>query len=94
LVAVLVIATLIDLALAGLMVGVSGFILEGVNNTGPQMPEAVLLVAFVVFCVAAPTLAWIGRRQGWPGGRLAAIAFAPPVVAALVLLAGPLFASS
>ena len=76
------------------MVGVSGFILEGVNNTGPLMPEAVLLVAFVVFCLAAPALAWIGRRRGWPGGTIAAIALAPPVVAALVLIAEPLFASA
>ena len=90
-VAILAIATLIDLALAALLIGVSGFILEGVNNTGPQMPEAALLVAFVVACIAAPVVAWIGRSRGWKPGLLLALVLAPPAIAVVVLLAEPLF---
>ena len=37
--------------LAALLIGVSGFVLEGVNNTGPAMPAAVFLIAFIVFSV-------------------------------------------
>jgi len=60
--AVLVLATVVDLAL----VAVSGVVLQGVNNTGPMMPEAALFVAFVALCVVAPVAAWIlrARRTG------------------------------
>jgi putative membrane protein (TIGR04086 family) len=92
LVAILAIATLIDWALAALLVGVSGFILEGVNNTGPDMPAATLLIGFVVLCVAAPITAWLGRKRRWPPGLIAGLAYAPPVIAVVVLLAEPYFA--
>ncbi len=91
-VAILVIATLIDFALAALLVGVSGFILEGVNNTGPEMPAAAMLVAFIILCAAAPLAAWIMRKRAIRPSVTLALAYAPIVVAALVLVAEPYFA--
>ncbi len=88
-VAALAIATLIDWALAALLVGVSGFILEGADNTGPQMPAAALLVAFVVFALAAPVAAWAMRRRAVPSGIVLALASAPIVIASAVLLLEP-----
>ncbi len=91
-VAALAIATLIDLALAALLVGVSGFILEGVNNTGPEMPTAALLVGFIVFAVAAPLVAWAMRARAVRSGPVLALAYAPIVIAAATLLLEPAFA--
>ncbi len=88
-VAILVVATLIDWALAALLASVSGFILEGVNNTGPAMPAAAMLVGFIVLCVAAPLAAWIMRKRTIRPGVILALAYAPIVIAALVLLAEP-----
>ena len=89
--ALLVLATVVDLGLAALLVGVSGFVLEGVNNTGPTMPDAVILVAFIVFSVAAPLVAWGRRSRARPAATLI-IAWAPPAIAAIVLLLEPLLA--
>jgi hypothetical protein len=83
-VAVLAIATVIDLGLAALLIAVSGFILEGVNNTG-SMPGAAWYVAFIVFCVAAPIAAWILRRLAHPAAPLA-LAIAPIVIVSVVML--------
>ena len=91
-VAILVIATLINVALAALLVGVSGFILEGVNKTGPEMPAAVLLVVFIILCVAAPLAAWIMRKRAVRPSVTLALAYAPIAIAALVLIAEPYFA--
>jgi len=82
--------TVIDLGLAALLVAVSGFILQGVNNTGP-IPGAGWYVGFVVFCVAAPSAAWVLRRRAHPIVPLALV-FAPIVVGAIVMLLGPVFA--
>ena len=41
----LLIATVLDVGMGLLLIGVTGFILQGVNNTGPMMPEAVLFCA-------------------------------------------------
>ena len=80
----LVILTVANLALAALLVAVSGFILQGVNNTGPMMPEAVFFVGFIVACLVAPAVAWAMRRR-LAEGPVLAIAAAPLVVATLVL---------
>ena len=90
-VAILTIATLIDWALAALLTGVSGFILEGVNNTGPEMPTAALLVAFIVFAVAAPLAAWVTRKRGWRPAVFVALACAPIAIAGAALLLEPVF---
>jgi hypothetical protein len=83
-IAVLAIATVIDLGLAALLIAVSGFILEGVNNTGP-MPGAVWYVAFILFCIIAPAAAWILRRRAHPIVPLTC-ALAPIVIAIVVTL--------
>ncbi len=90
-VAALLVGSLVDFALAALLIAVSGFVLEGVNNTGPMMPEAVLLTVFVAFCIVAPVAAWMMRGRGYRPGSFLALAYAPPVVAGLVLLTEPLF---
>jgi hypothetical protein len=89
-VAALVIATLLDLGLGLLLIAVSGFILEGVNNTGPMMPEAVFLIGMIVLCVGAPVAAWSLRRR-LSAPAVLALAYAPLLIAALVMLAEPLF---
>ena len=87
-IAVLAIATVIDLGLAVLLIAVSGFILEGVNNTGP-MPGSVWFVAFIVFCIAAPAAAWIRELDSATLAPAAPLADAAVTVAAhsVVLLA-------
>jgi hypothetical protein len=89
-VAVLVVATVIDLGLAVLLVAVSGFILQGVNNTGP-MPGAAWYVAFIVFCVAAPVAAWLLRKRTRPAIPMGLV-LAPIAIGAIALLAESLFA--
>ncbi|MFO1091161.1 MAG: hypothetical protein U1E46_16420 [Hyphomicrobiales bacterium] len=80
--ALLVLLTIADVALAVLLIAVSGFVLEGVNNTGPMMPEAVFFVALVVVCLVAPIAAWALRRKLDPMIVLV-IAAAPLAVAAV-----------
>jgi hypothetical protein len=89
-VAGLVIATLLDLGLGLLLVAVSGFILEGVNNTGAMMPDAVFLVLMIALCIAAPLAAWLLRKR-LAASAVLLLAYAPLMIAALVLLAEPLF---
>ncbi len=91
-VAALLFGTIIDLAIAGVMVGVSGFVLEGVNNTGPQMPAAVFFVAFILFCIIAPIAAWVLRARAFRPATTLGVAFAPIIIGGAVLLAEPLFA--
>jgi len=84
----LIIVAIADYALALLLVAVSGFILEGVNNTGPMMPEAYFFVALIVAAVVAPTFALLMRRRLAPRTALA-IAAAPLICAAAALLVKP-----
>lgn len=88
--AVLVLATLADLALAALLVAVSGFVLQGVYGTGPEMPTAAFFMAYVGLCVVAPLAAWLLRARGARPALVLWTAGAPLVVAAAVLLAEPL----
>ena len=88
--ALLIFATIVDLALAALLVAISGFVLQGVNNTGPMMPEAIFYILMIVVCVLAPVIAWSARGHLSPGATVVT-AFAPIGVAALVLIAEPLF---
>jgi hypothetical protein len=60
---ILTIIGLADFAIGILLIAVSGFILQGVYNTGPMMPDAIFYVAFVVWCFAAPVLAFVFRRR-------------------------------
>lgn len=90
--AMLILASAIDVGLATLLVAVSGFILEGVNSTGPMMPEAILLVAFIVFCLVAPIAAFVMRARGAGTAPVLIVAAAPIAIAILVMAAEPLFA--
>lgn len=84
----LTILAVADFALALLLVAVSGFILQGVNNTGPMMPEAYYFIALIVAAVIAPTFALAMRRRLRPRTALT-IAATPLVCAATALLIGP-----
>lgn len=84
----LVIAAIADIALGVLLVAVSGFIFQGVNNTGPQMPEAIFFVAMIVLCFAAPFLGFALRNR-LPAPATLGIAFSPMFIAAAVLLLEP-----
>ncbi|MDX2308227.1 MAG: hypothetical protein NW216_08315 [Hyphomicrobium sp.] len=85
---ILVILTLIDIALAIFLVWVSGFILQGVNNTGPIMPEAIYFVGLLVSCVALPALAWLLRTR-LEAGMTLLIAALPPILFAMLLSLSP-----
>jgi len=89
-IAALVIATLADLGLAVLLVAVSGFMLQGLHNSGPVMPDAALFVAYVALCFVAPVAAWILRARSVSPGLVLSTAYAPLLLAALVLAAEPL----
>ena len=87
-IAILVLATLVDLALAALMIGVSGFIF----GSGPESAHggALLAVAYtagVIACVAAPIAGFVFSRRGKTGAGL--IVAWLPVFGALVALAIP-----
>jgi len=86
--ALLIVAALIDLALAALLIGVSGFIVGG----GPESLKASGLEtaaywAAVVVCIAAPAAGFILNRKGrTPAGLIAAWL---PAAGALVALLAP-----
>ncbi|MCU0790931.1 MAG: hypothetical protein MUE79_07765 [Nitratireductor sp.] len=85
----LVLAAIADIALGVLLIAVSGFVLQGVNNTGPQMPEAIFLVLMIVLCFAAPILGFTLRSR-LPAPATLALAFSPLIIAAVSLAAEPL----
>lgn len=83
----IVIAAVADLAIAALLIGVSGFIFAGGPNAGTaDTLTAVLYVGAVVGCIALPIVALLLSRKGKTGPALIA-AFAPVAVGFLVLLA-------
>jgi hypothetical protein len=84
----LAVATVADVALAVFLVAISGFIFEGVNNTGPMMPDAIIFAVLLASCVAAPVVAWLVRRRASTGIALL-IAIAPLAAAAIALASGP-----
>ena len=74
----LVVAAVVDLALAALLIGVSGFLFGG----GPESMHAGTLavaayVAAVLACVAAPVAGFIMNRNGRSGFGLL-VAWLPP----------------
>lgn len=86
--ALLIVAGLADLALGVLLVAVSGFILQGVNNTGPMMPEAIFYVIVMGWCFIAPLAPWLLHIRLQAPARLAII-LSPLVIAGGLLLASP-----
>ena len=86
--ALLVVAAIADLALAALLVAVSGFIF----GTGPESTHAGNLaaagyVAAVIGCVVAPIAGFVLNRRGKTSVGVAAAWL--PVVGALVAMAIP-----
>jgi len=86
--ALLVIATIVDLALAALMISVSGFIF----GSGPESAHGggLLLAAYVagvIACVALPVAGFIFNARGKVGLGLLH-AWLPPI-AALIVMAIP-----
>lgn len=84
----LILATVVDLALAALVVGVSGFIIGGGPESvhGGKAAEAAIAAA-VAGCVLAPIIGFVLRSFGRPVGGIL-IAWLPPA-AALLLMAVP-----
>jgi hypothetical protein len=84
-IAVLILATLVDLALAALMIGVSGFIF----GSGPESGHSGTLLAigygaFVIACVALPIAGFVLNRRGKAGAGIL-LAWLPPAGALLAL---------
>ena len=87
-IAILIVATIVDLALAALMIGVSGFIF----GSGPESAHGgnLLLAAYVagvIACVALPVAGFIFNARGKVGLGLLH-AWLPPI-AALIVMAIP-----
>ena len=81
----LVVAAIADLALAALLIGVSGFIF----GAGPESMHGGLLfavgyVAGIILCVAAPVAGFMLMRRGSRGLGLT-LAFTPPTGALFAL---------
>jgi len=82
----LVVATIADLALAALLVGVSGFLFGG----GPESMHAgslaaVAYVAAVIGCLVAPIAGFVLNNRGKSGPALV-VAFLPLAGAAIALM--------
>ena len=85
----LIVAALADLALAALLIGVSGFLFGG----GPESLQGghfwtAAYAAAVVVCVAAPVAGFLFSARGKSGLGLA-LAFMPPVGALAALMIPP-----
>lgn len=79
--AILIIAAVVDVLLAALLVGVSGFVV----GSGPESLHGNMLVtagwtAMVVGCIAAPVLGFVLRAFRRPVGGIL-MAWLPPVIA-------------
>ena len=84
----LVVATVVDGALAALLIGVSGFWFGG----GPESERAgalaaVVFMAAVVACLAAPIAGFVFNKRGKPGLGLS-VAWLP-VAGALLMMPAP-----
>ena len=87
-IAILLLATLVDLALAALMIGVSGFLF----GSGPESAHggtflAAAYTAGVIACVAAPIAGFVFNRRGKT--RAGVLVAWLPVLGTLVALAIP-----
>lgn len=82
---ILAIIGLADFAIGILLIAVSGFILQGVYNTGPMMPDAIFYVAFVIWCFAAPLLAFAFRKRLSPMASML-VAGSPAAIFLLLMI--------
>ena len=82
---VLIVATIVDLALAALLIGVSGFIFgSGPESTHGGTLLQVAYAGFVIACVALPIAGFILHRRGKTGLGIL-LAWLPPAGALLAL---------
>ena len=84
----LLLAGLADVGLGILLIAVSGFILQGVNNTGPMMPEAVFYVIMMAWCFVAPIVVWLSRNR-LADQASAAIILSPLAIFGIMLVISP-----
>ena len=84
---ILILAARADAALAVLLVAVSGFVLQGVNNTGPDAAGAAFVLAAIAICLVAPVAAFTLRAKSRP--RVALAAALLPLAGALLALVIP-----
>lgn len=87
--AILIVAAIVDVLLAALLIGVSGFVL----GPGPESMHGQALVtagwtAMVVGCFVAPVLGFVLRSFERPVGGIL-IAFLPPVIALVAAIIPP-----
>jgi len=87
--AILIVAALVDVLLAALLIGVSGFIL----GAGPESLHGDALVtagwtAMIVGCIAAPVLGFVLRAFHRPVGGIL-LAWLPPLVALAAMAIPP-----
>jgi hypothetical protein len=87
--ALLILAAIVDVALAALLIGISGFLF----GTGPESMhgDSVALlgyVAAVIACVAAPIVGFILTRRGKPTPGII-VAWMPPAGAFAAMLLPP-----
>ncbi len=85
----LILAAVVDVALAALLIGVSGFLF----GTGPESMHggAGFLVAYaaaVIACVAAPVFGFILTRRGKPAPAII-VAWVPPAGALAAMMLPP-----
>ena len=86
--ALIVVAAVADLALAALLVAVSGFIFgSGPESTHAGNLAAAGYIAAVIGCVVAPIAGFVLNRRGKPGVGVAAAWL--PIAGALVTMAIP-----
>jgi hypothetical protein len=83
----LAVAAVADVALAALLIGVSGFLFGG----GPQSMHggALMMAAYtaaIVLCLATPIAGFVCNRKGKPGLALT-LAWLPPAGAVVALMA-------
>jgi hypothetical protein len=84
----LILATIVDLGLAALLVGISGFIFEGPEGMRGDPAAVAMWVAALAACLAAPVVGFILRGRGRAGLGLV-VACLPPL-GGVVLASGAL----
>ena len=83
-IALLVLATIIDVLLAVLLIAVSGFVFGGGPEGGHGEIGGVLMWSFgLLICVACPTAGFVLRAKRLPSGGVI-VAWLPPLGALLV----------
>ena len=80
----LILASIVDVLLAALLIGVSGFVFGGSPEGGHGELSGVLMWSFgMLACIGTPIAGFVLRSKGQPGiGAL--VAWLPPVGALLI----------